>query len=112
MGRNRRGKEEERLSKFSLEFREFGMMVNENMQRFQIRQENKIEELIRPMKDSLITLVEVQNDQVKQKEEIQDIKMKHKVLQQKCHQMEIKNQDLRMQVAKLEIKMLEGNLIM
>ena len=100
------------LSKFSQEFREFGMMMNENMRRIQISQENKIEELMQPMKNSLITLIEAQHDQASQKEEIQEIKKKHEVLQQKCHQIEMENQDLPTRVTKLEIKMLEGNLIM
>ena len=84
----------ERLSKFYQEFREFGMMMNENMRRIQISQENKIEELMQPMKDSLLTLIEVQRDQALQREELQEIKKKHEVLQQKCHQIEQENQDL------------------
>ena len=102
----------EQLSKFSQEFREFGMMMNENMRRVQISQENKIEELMQPMKDSLLTLIEAQRDQALQREELQEIKKKHEVLQQKCHQIEQENQDLRTRVTKLEIRMLEGNLIM
>ena len=59
------------LSKFSQEFREFGMMMNENMRRIQISQDNKIEELMQPMKDSLLTLIEAQHDQALQREELQ-----------------------------------------
>ena len=87
-------------------------MMNENMRRIQISQENKIEELMQPMKNSLLTLIEAQRDQALQREELQEIKKKHEVLQQKCHQIEQENQDLRTRVTKLEIRMLEGNLIM
>ena len=100
------------LSGFSEEFREFAMLMNENMLRMQISQENKMEELMQPMKNSLMTLIEAQCDHALQEEEIQEIKKKHELLQQKCHQIEAENNDLRTRVTKLEIKMLEGNLIM
>ena len=100
------------LSGFSEEFRDFAMLMNENMLRMQISQENKMEELMQPMKKSLMTLIKAQRDHSLQEEEIREMKKKHELLQQKCHQIEAENNDLRTRVTKLEIKMLEGNLIM
>ena len=77
----------------------------------QSTQEDRLEDLIRPLRDSINTLIAAQQTNKDQEVEITEIKKKHDILQQRVHQVKDENRQLKTRVIKLENRMLESNLI-
>ena len=77
----------------------------------QSTQEDRLEDLIRPLRDRINTLIAAQKTNKDQEVEITEIKKKHDILQQRVHQVKDENRQLKTRVIKLENPMLESNLI-
>ena len=68
----------------------------------QATQEDRLEDLIRPLRDSINKLIAAQNTNKDEEVEITEIRKKHDILQQRVHQVKDENRQLKTRVIKLE----------
>ena len=104
--------EDNHFDKFSEEFREFGKAICEKMQEIVHNNENTLQELIRPLKEDIKSLLDTNEKHLDTSTVVIKVQEEQKEIQSKFNQMESENKELKRRLVKLENKMLEKNVIM
>ena len=100
---------DEKLDGFPEEYKAFGRALCEILLK---NNENTLNELIKPLKEDIKTLLDEKKDEKTCKQIVEEVHEDHLNLMKRCKKMENENKELKSRLNKLENKMLGNNIIM
>ena len=100
---------DKKLDGFPEEYKAFGKALCEILLK---NNESTMQDLIKPLKDDIKTLLDAKTDENTYEETLQEVKEDQNKLESRCNEIEIENKELRTRLNKLENQMLSNNLIM